>query len=236
MIKFTLLISLYFLSPQHTSSTPECSFNVNPNWPSLSCFQFNSWPELIHLLDKPNFDTSEINALEIFPHESLILTSQVLGELSRKLDKGPIFINFHRLKGISVLDNFSNQTYFQSDAPFPSGFVISISQSKIDFFIGDKSQSELECSWQMIPQTAITFSYIRSLFFCHRIKYSKKPVCPFVFYNAHLNDLHIWNQLDSFLIAPRFTIVCLLNTSKQKNNSLFAQFFISNFNFCCVNS
>jgi hypothetical protein len=82
MIKFTLLISLYFLSPQHTSSTSECSDNsINPLdlFLSFSCFQFNSWPELINLLNKTNFtDYTTI----------LILTSQVLGEMRRKFDKG----------------------------------------------------------------------------------------------------------------------------------------------------
>ncbi len=135
MIKFTLLISLYFLSSQHTSSTPEFCLNFYYNWPSLSCFQSNSWPELIHLLNKTNFTTSDLPTLDLdfFPHESLILTSQVLGEMRRKFhNERHIFISFHRLKGISVLDNFSNQTY--SDATI-SRFDIKLDQSEFDFFI-----------------------------------------------------------------------------------------------------
>jgi hypothetical protein len=82
----------------------------------------------------------------------------------------------------------------------------------------------------MIPQTAITFSYIGELYFSNRIKYSKKPVCPFVFYNAHLSLLNIWNQVDSLLIKNSLKFQSP-NKSLVSINSSIYQVSIKGYNY-----
>jgi hypothetical protein len=64
----------------------------------------------------------------------------------------------------------------------------------------------MECTRQMILQKANTIfsSNVRDLNLVNKIKYSNKPVCPFVFTNAKLGFMNFLNQIDSFLAKNLF--------------------------------
>jgi hypothetical protein len=115
---------------------------------------------------------------------------------------------------------------------------LSLDQSAIEFFIGDKPASELECSRQLVTQKEETIfspgsdKTIQELRLRNQIKYSDKPLCPFVFTNAQLDVFNIWNHIDTLLIKNllRFQSASS-NESSTSINSKISYFSICGYKY-----
>ncbi len=220
---------MLLLSPsRHVNSSPGCYSYLKEPHQSVSCFQFNSWSELFSLLNEANL--TSVKFIFLFPAitSSLILTTQVWSALCKQLNISyAIPLQFYRLRGISLLETNEIPAQFRN-----SVFSLSIDQSVVNFFIGDKSQNELECSRDIIPRTSNTIlNYINSLTFWAYVKYDDKPVCHFIFANVSLYNFEIHNQIDSFMIKNLLQFQSVNPNETFSMNSTITVISIYGYNF-----
>jgi hypothetical protein len=237
-----MLLICLFSHSSYVYSTPGCNIYMKSDQNQVvSCFQFKSWPELCKLLSQKNL--TGVISFYFFPapSSSLILTSQVLDQIGLNFyEIVDMTVNFYRLRGISILNELetnqanqgTNKTIYLN--VFNIDFHIQLFQSEIEFFIGNKPQSELACTRDIILQKETTIfsklSYnVTSILFGNHIKYDTKPICPFIFAYTQLVEIDIINQVDSFLFKNllRFQIV----EESLSINSTVGAFYIDGYKY-----
>jgi hypothetical protein len=93
-------------------------------------------------------------------------------------------------------------------------------QSRIDFYINGTRASDMPCSPDLIPSATRTsssssssssstlFSSFQNIGFYWQNSYSEQPVCPFLFTNAVVSTLLVYNQIDAILVSNLFRFMC----------------------------
>jgi hypothetical protein len=177
-IIFMLLISLLSLSQYSGSCSPVCHPYATDGQlvVGFTCVQFNSWPEIYHLLNGTNL--TSVKNLFLIPVESLVLTSEMarnlLGQDFDENVKSDIALQMFRLAGIGLFDLPTNKTTLTSRNYTTKTFNLDLRQSVIKFFVGDRPQSKCACTRDLI-QSAHHFQPIHFDFVWRKFEIRRGP-------------------------------------------------------------
>jgi hypothetical protein len=190
------------------------------------CNGFQSWSELNNILNSSQITdpTSHVQAINIRPSKSIILTSELdvesLVQAFNLSSDANLKLNIIGVKGIEVAPGW---------APIsaPMLVIITFYNSQIDFYINGKPASDLTCSNQLIPSDSTTlFNAFSSVGFNQANKYPTQSICPFIFTGAKLVSLGIDNQTDTGSILNLWTFQTTNNFNSPSINSSIEAFYV----------
>jgi hypothetical protein len=111
-------------------------------------------------------------------------------------------------------------------------FSLELDQSVIEFFIGNKSQSELECTQDIILERENTiFKYADSMSFEANVKYDPKPMCHFIFANTKLDKISIKSQINNLLTKNLFRFQRIKSNESSSINCTITKIYIAGYKY-----
>jgi hypothetical protein len=228
--KMFFIYSLTWCLFQIINSSPSCSLIASPYYPEfhrLVYFQFSQWTDLFNYLHFENCSKNmTVQAIFLVPasSSSLVLTSQVLPMIKANMNISAVSqVSIFRLIGINVSKNRTQESAFDS--------ILNLDRSIIKFFVRGKSQSELECSSDLISQNEEPiFNDFKKVLFDDNLKYEDRPVCPFIFKRSNFESLFLNSQINHFTVKNLLTFRTSKSNTSSINSSII-KFSIEGYNY-----
>jgi hypothetical protein len=205
-----LLSSSLSLCGGSTDQASLCKTGVGSYY-AIFCDGFSSWHELNSYLDETP-RTMILSNVNLKPEKPIALTSKLNmtalinvfgGGIDSHLSSvytpaSPFVINLLGIDGLDLAPWTDECSYY------PRSVQIEFEQSRIEFNTDktDCSASELLTILTQTPRTL--FNSVAQVAFNYNNKYpssTQRPICPYMFFNASLNFLQIFSQVDAILIS-----------------------------------
>jgi hypothetical protein len=195
------------------------------------CDNFQSWPDLDYLI---------FNKTILVKHPFINIHPTTPIMFSSELDISGLFASF----GLKKPDE-SNKKQLSLNligisgidlVPWPtsgnnSQHHIAFENSQIDFFMNGEAASEKKCSKNLITTNSTFFTTFSQIRFIKENKYPKSPICPFIFANAHLEKIFIYNQVKAVLINNLWRFQTLDESANESIFSNIKQLTVSGFGY-----
>jgi hypothetical protein len=221
------MIGLLILIQRAVSAT-QCKFQLNStntsSGQSLYCHEFSSWFELNSTTCFQNMSANAI-VFDLEPSASILLTQELNILQQNQILFADLYV--YKLKGINVF-------------PWPATYnqqaenMLSIYLSNIEFYVNEKPQSEFKCNRDLIPDSnssSIFSSAFTTIYIPQYNNYpSNKPVCPFLLKNAHLSNIYLYGQVDSFLYTQLLRFNQNINHTESIRSNIL-QSVITGYNY-----
>jgi hypothetical protein len=204
MARILLLVCLFLLEIK-TNTFAQMPGNLDIGYPP--CFLYISWSDLGNYMNSSYAPVRPVECLIITTDHEIPLTSKLYIEglvFKINLTTDSVFEIFLSvltgIKGLSVhpwTNRFVHNPYLSA---FLGQQTLALAQSYVELVL-DSSTPISSCSYNMLSEresNRTIFNFFRDISFNNDVKYSPKPVCPFIFKNALLRALRIGGLCDSF--------------------------------------
>jgi hypothetical protein len=236
---------------------PKCVIHNQTDWQvEIYCFEFNSWPEVVALMNSTvvaadnTTDLTLVRQLAMKPSEAIVLTGELdLSKLykllnplgSSSLSNAELGVEIGGLKGLDVVSGWRVQkNKVKSNDASKESFSLTVDSSFVAFYMGGHAPGDYDCKTEKqfmleykINLTAGTvFNYFSRVEFLESVKYDQtNPVCPYLFTNANLYIMGIAELVNSFLVTNIFRLQHANTSSSSSINSTVSTLYIHGYNF-----
>jgi hypothetical protein len=224
---------------------PKCAiYNSTLNGPLLFCLRFDSWPQMMTLLNASaaTSNLTTMRVLYIKPSSAIVLTSELAlftffdilnTQSSTSIDYFNVYIS--GLKGVDVVGDWQMKPNYTTD------LTLYVYSSNLAFFMNGQAPGEYDCittnqqfllnyGTHFVSRTL--FNYFDLIVLDKSVKYDQEtPVCPYLFTNAQISKLCIDSLVDSFLIRNVLQFQQVRNYSSFTINSRILKLDLKGYNF-----